>query len=649
MSRPEVDGKAPGLFSLGVLLILFSFFSSRIEMEFTTYASVAGYVGIVAIVISAVVNLRAVAYFLRAYWIVLAFVAAALVALFLPDPWVEAIRLSDKLPLWLARIVILLILQGIATLVFLKTRQEGSFRAARAAVAANVTFLLQLGIGLLVAVNVIGTSWTWLTEKSIDTTETRVYTLGGRTRGILDELPDTVYATYLQFGSTYQRTPRGEPLGEQGKDFLRQYADYTPKIVMEVLDPVRDKADAEEYLRKLGLEEFEFGAEDTVVFTYRPPGEDEPNRKDVAVTPWSFVETSQLGTRKFKGEQLYTSAIVDVIHEKKKVYVLKGHGERPLYGGQEPSLNEASELIRKLALEVETLSLAEQGKMPDDADLLIIPGPRTPLLPEERDRIMSYLDRGGSMILALDPQTSLLGRGKVMEFGLEDYLKDLGIEPKPDHACVDFDIAVGSVGEGQLMKTLTITTADYSFHKIVKDLSARGFPCRFPEACPILLESEGEDDKIEGEVLLHVRREGPVRGLRTYAAKLGPGRDPSVEEAGDIRERLPLGVAVEKKLGEGEDAKATRIVVFGDSDFMTTTGISTRSRFYAPGNASLLTNAVSWAVQRESLISIEPKTLETETVTLGDREGKLAYWVGVWAIPALVLFFAIGVAWRRRR
>ena len=111
---------------------------------------------------------------------------------------------------------------------------------------------------------------------------------------------------------------------------------------------------------------------------------------------------------------------------------------------------------------------------------------------------------------------------------------------------------------------------------------------------------------------------------------------------------MPLGVAAERKVGGDEEGRSTRVVVFGDSDFMSTMGLMEGGRSYAPGNRSLLANAVSWAVRRESLISIEPKTLESETVTLAKEEEDLAFRL-VWAIPAIVLILAIGVAWIRRR
>jgi hypothetical protein len=118
--------------------------------------------------------------------------------------------------------------------------------------------------------------------------------------------------------------------------------------------------------------------------------------------------------------------------------------------------------------------------------------------------------------------------------------------------------------------------------------------------------------------------------------------------------RLPLGVAAERELTEDAPEggkKKIRVVVFGDSDFATDSGLDPRhpDGYYAPGNPTLFSNAVSWAVRRESLISIEPKTLETETVALDDKEERLAKAVAFFLLPPLILIGAIFVAWLRRR
>src|SRR6185369_12873063 len=59
----------------------------------------------------------------------------------------------------------------------------------------------------------------------------------------------------------------------------------------------------------------------------------------------------------------------------------------------------------------------------------------------------------------------------------------------------------------------------------------------------------------------------------------------------------------------------TRIVVFGDSDFVSNNGLQA-----APGNGDLFLNAVNWLGQQENLISIRPKSTEDRRVVLTQEQ-----------------------------
>jgi hypothetical protein len=254
----------------------------------------------------------------------------------------------------------------------------------------------------------------------------------------------------------------------------------------------------------------------------------------------------------------------------------------------------------------------------------------------------------------MDPQGELLvDGGSLMQFGLEEWLEDLGIEVKPDHVCVDYDVTRGARGSAAVLRTTVVLTADYASNPIVRDLAEKGLPCRFLEACPVLAETSETSTGATVQELVYMRRspEELLNAKATFAAKLYPGRDIEQDDlSNDIRgKHLAIGVTAEKKLIGAKEGKSTRVVVFGDSEFATSLGLLERSPYFAPGHATLLANAVSWAVEREELISIEPRTLETEKVALGERESRLAKIVGLFALPALVLLFGIYVAFSRRR
>ena len=86
----------------------------------------------------------------------------------------------------------------------------------------------------------------------------------------------------------------------------------------------------------------------------------------------------------------------------------------------------------------------------------------------------------------------------------------------------------------------------------------------------------------------------------------------------------------------------TRVVVFGDSDFVTNGYLG------IPGNRDLFLNSVNWLAQQENLISIRPKDPEDRRVSLTSDQAKKVFWVAIVIIPGLIL--AGGVqTWLRRR
>ncbi|MEN8150853.1 MAG: Gldg family protein [Planctomycetota bacterium] len=644
--------------AIGIVLVFGGFLTIGItDADLTARNAIAGgwllvWVGVLLLLWTFVVDRAAFRGFAGTYGLTIAFLAALVAGLFLPERFVESLRPGSRVAPWMIRVLIVLVLQGAAAGFFVLRRKKGAGGSERAALAANVTFLLQLGVGFLLLLNVLSANHVTRWLGIHDATETGLYSLSDRTRGLLDGLADgpaPVNAVYLNFGTA-------QGVGARATDFLRQYDEYSPRFTLIEFDGIREKTKAEDRLRELGVAKPDLAFEDTVVFLYRPDPGAEPHRKDLPVRPATFMEQSALGTTRFTGEQLFTTAIQDVVLPRRKVYFLTGHEERPLYGTEADSLNDAAELARRMSLDVAKLELAGRRSMPKDADLLVIAGPRRPLAASERTAITEWLDEGGALILLVDPQTSLLASGIAKEgTGLEEYLAGMGIQVFTDHRCVDFDVLTGR-GQQQfgLRPTFVITTAEYGGHDIVEDLSDGRYAAVFAEAVPVLGERpEGAMD-VEVKELVFMRRFPPPEPrLKTFAQRLFPNRpaEPLVQASDMVNRRIPVAAAARRDRPDGPDGekRSTRVVVFGDSEFVTRLGMDPQGPYFGSGNATLFANAVAWAARSEHLISIEPKTLELERTELSERQRRLAHYVSIYGIPGMILFLSILVAWRRRR
>ncbi len=99
----------------------------------------------------------------------------------------------------------------------------------------------------------------------------------------------------------------------------------------------------------------------------------------------------------FAGENALTSAISYVTSDDlPKLYLLEGHGESALS-------DTFSTAVEQENLMMDTLSLLTLEAVPEDADCVMIYAPTSDISADEKDRLLSYLQGGGTLMLITDP------------------------------------------------------------------------------------------------------------------------------------------------------------------------------------------------------------------------------------------------------
>ena len=177
----------------------------------------------------------------------------------------------------------------------------------------------------------------------LDLTENRRNSLSPQTVQLLKSLKTEVNAVGFF---------RGDQPGKRvAEDLFKQYARAAGgKFTWKVVDPDREPALA----RRYAVESY-----GTVVL--------ETKTKSEKVTDAE--------------EEKLTNGLVKVTREgKRTVYVLQGHGEAEINNSDRPGFTEAKGALERSNYEVKPLVLAREGKIPDDAAVVIDPGPRTELL-----------------------------------------------------------------------------------------------------------------------------------------------------------------------------------------------------------------------------------------------------------------------------
>lgn len=470
-----------------------------------------------------------------------------------------------------------------------------------------------------------------------DSTTTGKYTLGDATLKLLDEVPGTIYLTYLQ-QNPYDQGLRGPAL-----DQIAVYGAMGERVAVEVLQPIRDKAAADSYLRSVGVTSTSSGeTEDILVLSYAEPDrEPVPGRhKEVRVEPYSWMKRSAVGETKWLGEQIISDAIMELVFERTKLYATGGHGERSIA----EELRTIREALQGQSIEVvETpLTLRGESSIPDDCDILTILDPKAPFSPEEAASIREFLERGKTLLCALD-----VSRQGVRTTGLEPVLDAFGIYTRVNYVVIaPYKVSQGLVDQYQPNPLLIVRPQDYAEHPSTRALRARaGLATAFSESSFLEIEEDPEDGlEVEGIVFAPFVAELETPG---FAARIDPMRTDyqSPDSATDVigGQRALVAVATRPvQTRPGEPERDARVIVLGDADVLTDQIIR-----QVPPNLDLAMGLIQWGIRREGLVAVSARTIEQERVELKDygKRVALAWPLGV----ALMALVAGGLVWWTRR
>ena len=201
----------------------------------------------------------------------------------------------------------------------------------------------------------------------LDLTENRRHSLSSQTIQLLKGLPTKVNAVAF-----YRGDQPGKRLTE---DLFKQYARYAgDKFTWKSVDP-----DREPTLAKA------FGVEAYGTTVLEAKGRTE-----------KVLDADQ--------EEKLTNGLVKVTRDSKRVvYITQGHGEPEITNTERTGFSEAKGALDKANYEAKPLALARQGKVPDDASVVIIAGPRNDFFGPEIDALDAYLGRGGKLLAMINP------------------------------------------------------------------------------------------------------------------------------------------------------------------------------------------------------------------------------------------------------
>ncbi|TNE86987.1 MAG: hypothetical protein EP330_20475 [Deltaproteobacteria bacterium] len=289
------------------------------------------------------------------------------------------------------------------------------------------------------------------------------------------------------------------------------------------------------------------------------------------------------------------------------VYMLSGHGEASAREKENPGrkLAKFKKKLEEQGLKVQSFG-ATDGSMdavPDDAAFLVVAAPKLPITPQEEEAIAKYLDRGGRMLVLVEPGREPL-KGVLGPLGLEITMGPLANETKiyPDSRTV--------------ADRLLLVTNRFGAHDSIRELQ------RNAERYRLFTPSAGGLEKIDGG-----------RGKQTAIIRTFP--DTWLEslplnfqlDDGETSKVWDIGVVVE---GEGENA--FRVMAIADDNVFSDALLG-----FSAANERLLEDGARWLLGDEELAG-ETESEEDVKVAHTRQEDIVWFLASAFGIPMLFLF-----------
>ena len=464
-----------------------------------------------------------------------------------------------------------------------------SGRQARYGTLAATSILVVLGI--LVAINYIGAKQ----NKRWDLTANKQFSLADQTRNVLSKLDSPLQVLVFAKDVDFPRY----------QDKLKEYEYSSKKISTEYIDPEKKPAVA----RQNQIQQF-----GTIVFNYK--GRTERVTTDT--------------------EQDITNGIIKVVTgQQKKVYFSQGHGERDNVSAEPGGYNTIAAALGAENYGVEKLVIAQAGSVPADASVVIVAGPRTDFFPAEIEALKKYLEKGGKLLLELDPPDKPESPPLTNLIALAH---DWGFD-------VGNDIVVDVSGMGRLIGTdaSVPVAANYPSHAITQRFNLLSAYPLARSVVPVSGGVSGHTGQTFVETSPRSWAETDIKGL------LASGQVALDEAKGDKKGPISIAGAVSAAIaGESKPETAdapkpeSRVVVIGDSDF------AANSYLGIQGNRDLFMNIVGWVSQQENLISIRAKDPEDRRVTMTATQQANIVWLSLLIIPGCIFGAGVYTWWRRR-
>lgn len=319
----------------------------------------------------------------------------------------------------------------------------------------------------------------------------------------------------------------------------------------------------------------------------------------------------------------FQRVFLSVTRPPRVLYTTVGHGERTTTPSDQPTgegIGDMDTVVRQVGMQRKNLGLAQglASAVPEDATVVVVPGPTEDFLPEEAASLQRYAENGGRLLLLLEPNE---------EAGLGPVLDTLGLRLEP-----------GTLAHEGSYVLRTHTNADryfiysnrYSSHPSVTTVT------RNAKRVATIFFGAGH--------LSEVREKGrrvnvTIRALTGTWADLNGNHELDEGQESRMSYSLAAAVTIPEEGGrpEGRDVVVADVDVFTDQVLLR-----------SPGNLYFLADVLRWLVGDEELAG-EVENEEDVPIEHTRDQDVVWFYGTVFVVPAAVVALGIVLSVRRRR
>jgi ABC-type uncharacterized transport system involved in gliding motility auxiliary subunit len=452
-------------------------------------------------------------------------------------------------------------------------------KARQTKYAAYATTYILVIIAAAVVANVLADRY----HKSYDSTSNKRYSLSDQTAKIVKELKQDATITYFNQSTHFN----------EGKDLLDQYANLSPKVHVEYVDPDKNPQAA----RAAGIRNF-----GTAIVEIGTKKEEAKSMTEEGVTG-AFIRDLKSTTR--------------------TICFVTGSGEHQIDNSDREGLSQFKDLLTKDNYQSQSVDLLQNAEVPNTCTTLVVSGPTRNYEQPEVNAIKKYVEDGGRTLFMLDPPLKL-GRDEVADNdALAALLSSWGVTLQKD-LILDLNPIGQMAGLGPQVALVTT----YASQPIVSEM--KGTATGFPLSRSLEIKST---DKISVQKMF----DSSTTSLATSNLS-----SPRVNVEDPKNKKGPLTLAAAGTYYTGKENSQGRFVVVGSSSWAA-------NRFIGfNGNNDLALNTINWLSSDEDLISIRPKQQEDRRITMTRAQMAWVRATSQFMLPMIVVIAGIFV-WLKRR